>query len=584
MQERWYLQTKKADFNEIAKQFQIQPIIARILTNRDVAGTLAIREYLHPNIENINSPWLLKDMDKAIDLLKIKISQGNKIRIISDYDVDGICSGYILLRTLKKLGAIADIVVPHRIEDGYGLNQKLIQSALDDNVDLIITCDNGIAAYEQIKYAKEKGMSVIVTDHHEVPFEQIGDRIEYKIPPADAVINQKQVDCTYPFKEMCGAMVAYQLLAALFESMEQHKSELYELLPYVAIATVCDVVDLQGENRTVVKYGIEHLKISEDIGLNALINACMLDKNLIRSYHFGFVLGPCLNATGRLDTAKRAIELLMTTKPQKAKELARELKELNDERKSMTEKWTELAIEEAKGCDDRVLVIYLKECHESIAGIIAGRVKERYNKPTFILTHAKDIVKGSGRSIEAYDMFKELSALKTLFVKFGGHKMAAGLSLKEENIEKFRKAINQNCNLTEEDLYLKVWIDMQLPLEYVTMNLIEQISLLEPFGKANSKPIFAEKELKILKMQIKGKTGNAIRLDIEDSRHFRMTAMLFGRTKEFMAFLKEKYGEGEIEKALEGAKNDIGFMATYYPQINEYQRIQSVQIVIDRFC
>lgn len=584
MKEKWFLQTKKADFNEISRKFNISPIIARIIRNRDVVGEDAIRQYLSVDISELSSPWLFKDMEKAVDIVKIKISHQNKIRIISDYDVDGICSGYILLKSLERLGAYVDVVVPHRVEDGYGINEKLIQKAYDDGVDTIITCDNGIAAYSQIEFAKSLGMTVVVTDHHEVPFEEENGSRKYIIPKADAVVNHKQPDCDYPFKELCGAMVAYQFIAAIYDSMERNIKELQELMAYAALATVCDVVDLKGENRTVVKYGLECLRETKDIGISALIDACKIDKKNIDSYHLGFIIGPCLNASGRLDTAKKAMDLLIEQDRSKADRIAQELKKLNDERKDLTEKGTEEAIKIAEKCEESVLVIYLKECHESIAGIIAGRVREKYNKPTFILTDAEGGVKGSGRSIEEYDMYSELSKVKELFTKYGGHKMAAGISLNKENVEILRKKLNENCNLTEENLYLKVWIDMQLPLEYVTIGLTEELKAIQPYGKGNEKPIFADKNLKVLKLQILGKSGNVIRLNVENSNHYRMQAIIFGRAQEFMEFLMNKFGQDEINKAMQGINNNIEIMATYYPKINEYNGNVQMQIVIDRFC
>ena len=584
MKEKWYLQTKKADFNNIAEKYNISPIVSRIIRNRDIVDDSDINNYLNGTIDELNSPWLFKDMDKAVDILKIKISQENKIRIICDYDVDGICSGFILHQCLLNLGANVDIVIPHRIKDGYGFNERLIKEASEDCVDTILTCDNGIAAIDQVKYAKELGMTVVITDHHEVVYKEENGERKYILPDADAVVNHKQKDCGYPFKELCGAMVAYQLMSALYDLMSEGSMYIKKMLPYAAMATVCDVVELQGENRIVVKEGIKMLKTCNDVGINALIEQCNINKNAIDSYHFGFIIGPCLNASGRLETAKIAIKLLEEQNKEAAKELAEKLRKLNEERKEMTENGTIKATEMAENSDNKVLVIYLKDCHESVAGIIAGRVREKFNKPTIVLTDAEDGVKGSGRSIEEYNMYEELSKVREVFTKFGGHKMAAGVSLKQENIENLRKKLNENCNLTEEDLYLKVWIDMQLPLEYVTIELIDQLTLLAPFGKGNEKPVFAEKNLKIRKMQILGKKGNVIRLDIENSNGYRMTAMLFSRVMEFMSFVKEKFGQEEINKALVGQKNDIEIMVTYYPKINEYNGNTQIQIIIDRFC
>ena len=584
MNEKWFLQTKKADFNGIAKKYNISPITARLMRNRDVISEKEINQYLNGTINEISSPWLFKDMDKAVNILSIKINNENKIRIICDYDVDGICSGYILHTCLKYLGADVDVVVPHRIEDGYGINERLIQQAYDQGVDTIVTCDNGIAAIKQIEYAKELGMTVVVTDHHEIVFEESNGEKKYILPNADAIVNHKQIDCQYPFKELCGAMVAFQFMRALFENMHVSERFILKLLPYGAMATVCDVVELKGENRIIVKEGLEALKTNNDIGINALINQCKLNKKNLDSYHFGFVLGPCLNASGRLDTAKKAMDLIEWEDEKHAEVLAEALKKLNDERKDLTEKGTKEAIEKAEQLDDSVLVIYLEHCHESIAGIIAGRVREKYNKPTIVLTDAVEGVKGSGRSIEEYDMYAELTKVKELFTKFGGHKMAAGVSLPKENIDILRKKLNENCNLTQEDLYLKVWIDMQLPLEYVTMNMIQELSIIKPFGKGNEKPIFAEKHLKINKLQILGKNGNVLKLTITNSSSYTMTAMIFSRVIDFMEFLKNKFGQEEINKALVGEKNNIEIMATYYPTINEFNGNSQIQIVIDRFC
>lgn len=584
MNEKWFLQTKKADFNGIAKKYNISPITARLMRNRDVISEKEINQYLNGTINEISSPWLFKGMDKAVNILSIKINNESKIRIICDYDVDGVCSGYILHTCLKYLGADVDVVVPHRIEDGYGINERLIQQAYDQRVDTIVTCDNGIAAIKQIEYAKELGMTVVVTDHHEVVFEENNGEKKYILPNADAIVNHKQIDCQYPFKELCGAMVAFQFMRALFENMHVSERFILKLLPYGAMATVCDVVELKGENRIIVKEGLEALKINNDIGINALINQCKLNKKNLDSYHFGFILGPCLNASGRLDTAKKAMDLLECEDEKYAEVLAEALKKLNDERKDLTEKGTKEAIEKAEQLDDSVLVIYLEHCHESIAGIIAGRVREKYNKPTIVLTDAVEGVKGSGRSIEEYDMYAELTKVKELFTKFGGHKMAAGVSLPKENIDILRKKLNENCNLTQEDLYLKVWIDMQLPLEYVTMNMIQELSIIKPFGKGNEKPIFAEKHLKINKLQILGKNGNVLKLTITNSSSYTMTAMIFSRVIDFMEFLKNKFGQEEINKALVGEKNNIEIMATYYPTINEFNGNSQIQIVIDRFC
>ncbi len=584
MTERWMLQTKKADFGEIAKKFNINPIVARVIRNRDVVGDKEIEEYLNTNIDTLSSPWLFKDMDKAVDILKIKIAGKNKIRIISDYDVDGICSGYILNKALSELGADVDVVVPHRVNDGYGINESLIQDAKDAGIDTIITCDNGIAAKEQVDFAKELGMTVVITDHHEVPFVEEDGEKKYIVPNADAVVNHKQVTCEYPFKDLCGAMVAYQLMRALYESMGQNQKNLESLLVYGAMATVCDVVPLKGENRTIVKTGLELIKTTKDVGLNALIDACSINKESIGSYHFGFILGPCLNASGRLDTAKRAVDLLNESDSEKALADAKKLKSLNDERKDITEQGAKEAIDIAREMKDRVLVLYLPNCHESVAGIIAGRVKEFFNKPSIVLTDAEDCVKGSGRSIDEYDMFENLSQVKDLFLKFGGHKMAAGLSIEKENIDELRTRLNEKCTLTEEDLMKKIEVDSELPFKFATFGLVNDLKKLEPFGVGNKKPIFAGKHIQINRIKILGKEGKAIRLEMTDESGFKMQGIMFNKSKRFMKFLSEKFGQDEIDKVMEGVANEIKLMLLYYPNINEFNGRQYLQLIIESFC
>lgn len=584
MTEKWMLQTKKADFGEIAKKFNINPIVARVIRNRDVVGDKEIEEYLNTNIDTLSSPWLFKDMDKAVDILKIKIAGKNKIRIISDYDVDGICSGYILNKALSELGADVDVVVPHRVNDGYGINESLIQDAKDAGVDTIVTCDNGIAASEQVDFAKELGMTVVITDHHEVPFVEEDGEKKYIVPNADAVVNHKQSTCEYPFKDLCGAMVAYQLMRALYESMGQNQKNLESLLVYGAMATVCDVVPLKGENRTIVKTGLELIKTTKDVGLNALMDACGINKESVGSYHFGFILGPCLNASGRLDTAKRAVDLLNETDSEKALSDAKKLKSLNDERKDITEQGAKEAIDMAREMKDKILVLYLPNCHESVAGIIAGRVKEFFNKPSIVLTDAEDCVKGSGRSIDEYDMFENLSKVKDLFLKFGGHKMAAGLSIEKQNIEELRTRLNEKCTLTEEDLMKKIEVDSELPFKFATFGLVNDLKKLEPFGVGNKKPIFAGKDIQINRIKILGKEGKAIRLEMTDESGFKMQGIMFNKSKRFMKFLSDKFGQDEIDKAMEGVTNEIKLMLLYYPNINEFNGRQYLQLIIESFC
>ncbi len=498
--EKWFVMRKGAPFQEIAEKFHIQPILARLIRNRDVVGDENIQMYLHGTISDLYDGMLMKDMYKAVDILQEKIQEDKKIRIIGDYDIDGINATYILLEGLRALGGDVDIDIPDRMKDGYGLNRNLIDRAFDAEVDTIITCDNGIAASEEIAYGKSLGMTIIVTDHHEVPYEGEGEKKRYILPPADAVIDPKQEECLYPFKGLCGAAVAYKLVETLFNISGKDVEDVDYLMENVAIATVGDVMDLTDENRIFVKQGLEMLKRTQNLGLKALIECTGVDIEHLSSYHIGFVIGPCLNASGRLDTAKRALELLCAKTRKEADILAGDLKALNDNRKDMTAIAVEEAIkqvEESSLKEDKVLVVYLPECHESLAGIVAGRVRERFYKPTIILTKAEDGVKGSGRSIENYHMYEELNKCKILLTKFGGHKLAAGVSLEEENVDALRKMLNENEALTEDDLTEKVSIDMQLPFQYISEQLIDELELLEPFGKGNTKPVFVEKNIEV---------------------------------------------------------------------------------------
>ncbi|MBE5957762.1 MAG: single-stranded-DNA-specific exonuclease RecJ [Lachnospiraceae bacterium] len=582
--EKWRIRAKKADFFEIGKKYNISPIIARIIRNRDVVGDDNINMYLNGTLDMMHSPWLFKDMDKAVDLLSIKIIQNNKIRIICDYDIDGICSGYILLDAFRFLGADVDVVVPHRIEDGYGINEQLIEKAYEDGIDTIVTCDNGIAAYNAIEFAKSKGISVVITDHHEVPFEMDGNTKRYIIPNADAVIDHKQTDCSYPCKDLCGAMVAFKLVEALFENRGIGKNTVMKYLQFGAVATIGDVVPLVEENRVIVKYGLQMLRKSDNIGINALISQCNINKELLNSYHIGFIIGPCLNASGRLDTAKKAINLLMSTDAEKANLLACELKKLNDERKTLTERATEKAKLIAKDMNEKVLVIYLEDCHESIAGIVAGRIRETFNKPTLVLTKTENCVKGSGRSTENYDMFEEMSKVKDLFLKFGGHKMAAGLSLEEKNVDELRRRLNELCSLTDEDLVPVVWIDTELPVDYITYDFIEQLSVVEPFGMGNEKPVFAARNLKVLSMALFGKEGNVFKFKLEAEGGTRIEGICFNKTQYVVNVINEKFGNDELKKAMRGLDNDIVLNVVYYPSINEYNGMKSLQMVINHIA
>ena len=569
--EKWFVAMKKADFNGIAEKYQISPIIARLMRNRDVIGDEAIDFYLNGTVEDLYDGLLMKDMDRAVDILKEKIEEGKKIRVIGDYDIDGVNATYILQQGLAGLGADVDTDIPDRIKDGYGLNQMLIDRALEDDVDTIITCDNGIAAMNEIAYGKENGMTIVVTDHHEVPYLEENGEKKYLLPPADAVVDPHRADCEYPFKGLCGAAVAYKLVEVLYRvsgKSEQEVEHLQEsLMENVAIATIGDVMDLVGENRVFVKKGLELLKTTKNEGLHALMQCTGVDTANLNTYHIGFVIGPCINAGGRLDTAKRALELLNAPNRREAVTLAADLKELNDSRKEMTEEGVEEAVQQIESSswkDDQVLVVYLPECHESIAGIIAGRIKERYYRPTFVLTKGETGVKGSGRSIEAYDMFAEMSRCRELFTKFGGHKLAAGLSLEEENVEVFRKRINELADLTEEDLQMKVSIDMRLPFPYINEELIHELKILEPFGKGNGKPLFAESKLRVIQPRIFGKNRNVLKCRLEDQQGNQMEAVYFG----------------EVEDCLRQMEKKQIMSFTYYPSINEYMGRRTIQLTI----
>ena len=569
--EKWFVAMKKADFNGIAEKYQISPIIARLMRNREVIGDEAIDFYLNGTVEDLYDGLLMKDMDRAVDILKEKIEEGKKIRVIGDYDIDGVNATYILQQGLAGLGADVDTDIPDRIKDGYGLNQMLIDRALEDDVDTIVTCDNGIAAMSEIAYGKENGMTIVVTDHHEVPYLEENGEKKYLLPPADAVVDPHRADCEYPFKGLCGAAVAYKLVEVLYRvsgKSEQEVEHLQDnLMENVAIATIGDVMDLVGENRVFVKKGLELLKTTKNEGLHALMQCTGVDTANLNTYHIGFVLGPCINAGGRLDTAKRALELLNASNRREAVTLAADLKELNDSRKEMTEEGVEEAvrqIESSSWKDDQVLVVYLPECHESIAGIIAGRIKERYYRPTFVLTKGETGVKGSGRSIEAYDMFAEMSRCRELFTKFGGHKLAAGLSLEEENVEVFRKRINELADLTEEDLQMKVSIDMRLPFPYINEELIHELKILEPFGKGNGKPLFAESKLRVIQPRIFGKNRNVLKCRLEDQQGNQMEAVYFG----------------EVEDCLRQMEKKQIMSFTYYPSINEYMGRRTIQLTI----
>lgn len=569
--EKWMVYNKKADFQKIGSEFGIDPVIARLIRNRDIQDMKEIRSYLYGTLAEIPSPWKMKDMERAVQILQKKITQKKKIRIIGDYDIDGVTATCILLKGLKRLNANVDTYIPDRVKDGYGMHEQLIDKALEDGIDTILTCDNGIAAAAEIEYAKKEGLTVIVTDHHDIPFRDTEDGRIWIIPKADAVVNPKQNDCLYPNKNICGAVVAWKLIWALYERLGIDSDEIWDFLELAAIATVGDVMDLQGENRIIVKEGLKKLSSTSFEGLKALICVNNLEGAEITAYHVGFVIGPCINASGRLDTAARSLELLLADNMEDAMKLADDLYDLNQSRKAMTEQGKEQAIqsiEENNLGKDLVLVVYLPDCHESLAGIIAGRIREAYNKPVFVLTKGSDGVKGSGRSIEAYSMYEELVKCSDLLMQFGGHPMAAGLSMEEKNVELFRRRLNDNCTLTEQDLIPKIMIDVPMPISYLSKKLTEQLKVLEPFGKGNSKPLFAQKNLRAVGIRVFGRNRNVAKMLLIDENGIKMDAVYFGEAQEFVDFVQ--------------AHDTIS--VTYYPEINVFQGRENLQVVIKNYC
>lgn len=582
--EKWLLRNKKVDLKAMSEKYKISQLLCKLMVNRDIIDENIINSYINPVYKYLHSPKTMKDVVIAVDIIKRKIQENKKIRIIGDYDVDGIISVFILYTALKKCGANVDYEIPDRIKDGYGINENIVKVAYDEGVDTIITCDNGISAIDQIQYAKDLGLTVIVTDHHDVPFiEEDGVRT-FLSSQADAIINPKQIECEYKFKSICGAGVAFKLMEALYEEIGMDKEECYKLIEFVAIATVCDVVDLIDENRIFVKNGLEMLNNSKNIGINALKKACGLEDKEITAYHLGFVIGPCLNASGRLDSAKKGLELLLMEDDEEAKNLAQEIVDLNDARKNMTKEGVDRAINIIDSTDinnDKILVVYIPDIHESLAGIVAGRVKEKYNKPTIILTKSEEGVKGSARSIEEYNMFEGLLACKELLDKFGGHPMAAGLSLQEDKVDELRIALNNKCELTDEDLTRKIMIDSSLPLEYLNLHLIEELNVLEPFGKGNAKPIFGVKDAKITKAMLLGKDKNVLKLKLLTNNNITIDAMIFNDLENFESKIIEKYGNEELDNLYNKSNNNIPMDFTFYPSINEWNGNKSIQIVVN---
>lgn len=590
IQEEWRIYGKKADFEAIGKRFGISPYLARLIRNRDVKGEAGISCYLNGTLTDLEQPEKMKDMEKAVNMLLAAVQRGQRIRIIGDYDADGVCSIAILYRSLCAVGAQTDWTIPDRIRDGYGLNLSFVEEAAADGIELLVTCDNGIAALEPVARARELGMHVIVTDHHELPRRETDGSEAAVVPEADAVVNPKQPDCSYPYKGLCGAGIVWKLAGLLLEKAKIASAEkeklLGELLEYAAIATVADVCDLTGENRILVKEGIKRLRRTEQPGLSALMERQQVKREALSSYHIGFILGPALNAGGRLDTARTAVRLLLTRDPEEAGQLAGRLKELNDRRKEMTAAGVQEAqqiLEESGRNADRVLVVFLPDCHESLAGIIAGRLREIYGKPAIVLTRGANGLKGSGRSIETYQMFQRLNDCAEFLDRFGGHPMAAGLSLQENQLEPFRCALNERCGLTDKDLVQKVWIDMVLPFEYVDLPLIREIEQLEPFGKGNPKPVFAERNVEVLNIRVVGKNRNVLRLSLRNASGCRMDAVFFGDTDDFFENVERTYGAEEVMRARQGRTNALRFHITYYPEVDTYGGRECPQIVLTRF-
>ena len=584
---KWILQRKAADYKGLSDKLKVDPVIVRLMVNRGLLTYEEMEEYLHPNLDNFPDPHLFADMDEACGLLMDAIDEGVKIRVVGDYDVDGIMSTYILTSAIKEVGGDVDYAVPHRMVDGYGINPEMVQAAFDDGVRFIITCDNGIAAAPAVDLAKELGMTFVVTDHHEVPFETAEDgSVVQKLPDADAVVDPKRNDCGYPFKGICGAQVAWKLVDVLFEFVGLDKEMADKYLQFASIATVCDVMELKGENRATVYHGLKAIENTDNVGLNALLARNELKGKPLSCYHLGFIIGPCLNASGRLDTASKAIELLFEEDSAKALASANELVELNSQRKNMTQIGIDKArdiIENSDINNQKVLVVYIPELHESLAGIVAGRIRETYNKPVLVITDAEDGAKGSGRSIPAYNMFEELTAVKDVFTKFGGHPMAAGVSLPTDKIDELRDRLNSNCKLTEDDMQEIIKIDCDMPLSYMTESLVDSIDMLAPFGTGNTKPLFALKNVEIKGASFMGKEGQFLRLNVGTENGGNMTALMFRNVLEFQQAVSDKYGDDTLQRLFSGNTNDVKMDIIYEPSINEYRGSRSIQIMVENF-
>lgn len=588
--EKWVEIRRSGDFKALAAKYGISPIVARIIRNRDLLGDGEIKGFLSPGLGCLNDPMMLKGMKRVICVLREKISDGRNIRIIGDYDVDGICATYILYKSLTYFGANADYVIPHRIEDGYGINRKLIQAAYDEGRDTIITCDNGIAAIAETEFANSLGLTMVITDHHEIPYVMVGDEKEYKLPDADGIVDPKLPGNDYPFSGICGAYVALQTVLAYareygISEREEFKALVSELLEFAALATVCDVMELKDENRSLVCEGIRRMQNSSNLGLRTLIRVTGLEDKVITPYHLGFVIGPCLNASGRLDTSLKALELFVETNPEKALIQAQTLKDLNEERKQMTLDETAKAFEFVENGDriDDVLVVFLPECHESLAGIIAGKVRERFGRPSFVITRTKEGLKGSGRGIDAYDMYESLNEVSEYLVKFGGHKLAAGISLSEDKLDGFRCALNANSRLKPEDFYPVVRIDMVLDFEYATLNLARELKVLEPFGNGNEKPLFALQNVKFISGRKMGQTGRAARYKVASPNGKIVEMVYFGDLELFEEEVSKIYGPEKAALLHSGNRVDILLDICYQIDINTYKGIDSCQLLLKHY-
>ena len=582
--EKWFVIQKGADFNAIAARFHISPVTARLIRNREITDEAAIEKYLNGTLDDLYDPHLLLDAEHLVAILADKIAHEKSIRIIGDYDIDGVMSTYILYQGITRCGGVVTTKIPDRMRDGYGINMHLIDEAYGEQVDTIITCDNGIAAIEEIAHAKELNMTVLVTDHHEIPYIEEDGRRQYVRSEADAIVNPRQPDCPYPYKGLCGATVAWKVIQLLYERFHVPAEEAYDFLENVAFATVGDVMDLTDENRILVREGLKRLHRTKNPGMRALILKNKLAPEQITAYHIGFVLGPCVNASGRLETARIALNLFLQKNEFDAGIIAEELVELNKQRKDMTADGVEeakRAVEEGQA-GEKVLVIYLPKVHESLAGIIAGRIRELYHRPVFVLTNGEEGVKGSGRSIETYSMYDELCKCRECFLKFGGHPMAAGLTLAED-VAVFREKINACCELTEDDFIPKIKIDIAMPAAYPTITMVRELALLEPFGKGNGKPQFADKNLSVVRAYVVGKNQNVLKLNLKTERGEPVAAVYFGDVLAWKMYYGAKFGADEVDAAFSGRANRIRMSAVYYPEINDYQGMESVQLIIRNY-